>query len=63
MLRRILLRLGWQTLWNEDNWIKNEWFSDKSMDIDRAGVSTEKAFVTAVRESGKTFMELMDEIL
>jgi len=39
----ILNSNGWQTLWNDDYWIKKEWLQDPRMNIDWAGLSTDQA--------------------
>lgn len=37
---------GWTDLWHPDNWVKEEWFDHPTIDIDRAGVSTNVAYRT-----------------
>lgn len=41
---KVLYANGWTDLWHKDNWVKEEWFSDPSIDIDRAGCSTDVAY-------------------
>jgi len=31
---------GWVSLWHPDNWIKEEWYNDPSINVDRAGISS-----------------------
>lgn len=40
----LLRRNGWDTLWHDDNWVKDEWKKDPKMNIDWAGLETDKAF-------------------
>jgi hypothetical protein len=35
---------GWTDLWHVDNWVKKEWFKHPTIDIDRAGYSTDMAY-------------------
>lgn len=37
---------GWRTLWNEDNWVKEEWFGHPTIDVDRAGIDTKSLYET-----------------
>ena len=41
---KLLRENGWTDLWNEDNWVKKEWFKDPTIDIDRAGGSTDEVY-------------------
>ena len=49
---KALLENGWVTLWHPDNWVKKEWF-DLEMNIDRAGVSTDRAY-KSIKKSEKS---------
>ena len=43
---KVLYANGWTDLWHKDNWIKKEWIGDHSIDVDRAGCSTDVAYST-----------------
>jgi replicative superfamily II helicase len=35
---------GWTDLWHPDNWVRVEWFNHPTIDVDRAGCSTDSAY-------------------
>lgn len=48
--RKLLIENGWETLWNEDNWIKTSWKDDPRINIDMAGYSLDAAHRIAINE-------------
>ena len=42
---KVLKDNGWETWYNDDNWIKTEWY-DQGKKIDMMGRSTESAYTT-----------------
>jgi hypothetical protein len=59
---KLLKHNGWVDFYHPDNWVKSEWRSDSSINIDWAGVNTEDAFAQMVKESGKTLAQLLYEL-
>ena len=43
-IKKFLRNNGWETLWDEDNWIKTSWRENPNINIDRAGISTIHAY-------------------
>jgi hypothetical protein len=35
---------GWTDLWHEDNWVQEDWFSDPTINVDRAGMCMDDAY-------------------
>ena len=35
---------GWTDLWHCDNWVKKEWFGHPTINVDKAGFSTDIAY-------------------
>lgn len=50
MMAAVLTSNGWQTLWADNNWIKSCWLDDRKINVDWAGMSTEKAFEKCMEE-------------
>ena len=44
MKANLLKENGWIDLWHLDNWVKVEWFNHPTINIDRAGCSTNAAY-------------------
>ena len=49
-MREYLLANGWQTLWNEDYWIKKDWWNDPSKNLDTCGFNTKTAYEMCKKE-------------
>lgn len=41
---------GWVQHWNDNNWVKEEWFNKPNINIDWAGMSTQDAYRTQKRQ-------------
>jgi len=41
---KVLEENGWTTWYNDDNWIRKEWYNNPKIRIDYAGVSTDVAY-------------------
>jgi len=50
---KVLYENGWTDLWHKDNWVRKEWFDHPTIDIDRAGCSTNVAYSTYIKENSK----------
>jgi hypothetical protein len=48
-IRMALEANGYSTQWNEDNWVKDVWRKDPSVNIDWAGMTTIEAFKSLLR--------------
>lgn len=42
---KFLIENGWETWYHVDNWIKTEWYNNPNISIDRAGCSTDMAYL------------------
>lgn len=40
----VLRENGWTDLWHPDNWVRKIWYNDPTINIDRAGMSTDAAY-------------------
>lgn len=50
MKSNFLKENGWTDLWHVDNWVRKEWFNSPTIDVDRAGISTDTAYIIAKKE-------------
>ncbi len=48
---KILKENGWTDLHHSDNWVKVEWFSNPSINVDWAGVSMDTAWKIVNRDN------------
>ena len=46
---KVLQENGWETWYNDDNWIKTEWI-EQGKKIDMMGRSTDKVYQTLINE-------------
>jgi hypothetical protein len=48
---------GWTSLWHVDNWVREEWFNHPTINVDLAGISTDKAYATAKKEYNEVHLK------
>lgn len=59
-IKKFLRDNGWETWYNEDNWIKTSWHDIPGMKIDMAGMSTMDAYKSQLNEPNLV-MKVKDE--
>ena len=48
---KLLKEKGWTDYWHPDNWVKVEWFTNPSVNVDWAGISMDEAWRIMNEES------------